>query len=135
MTKVNGSNVTFLNSACVASDPEEMSTVTAIPRQGLNKISPSECQKSRPALPPQQRWVAVAGSSDRPGFSLKPVFSAVKHRNLLLRELQTSLTKRHSDTSKRGSGSRSHSTYSVRYFGHKVFFGDYYPACPWPVPP
>lgn len=135
MTKVNDSNVTFLNSAYIASDLEEMSTVIAIPGQGLNKVSPSECQRRRPAVPPQQRWVAVAGSSGRLGFSLKPALSAVKHRNLLLlRELQTSLTKHHSDTSKRGSGLRSHSTYSIRYFGHSVFFGDYYPACPWPVP-
>lgn len=133
MTKVNGSNVTFLNSAYIASDPE-MSTIIAIPGQGLNNVSPSECQKSRPAVAPQQRWVAVAGSSDRAGFSLKPALSAVKHRNLLLfRELQSSLTKRHSGTSKKGSGLRRHSTYSIWYFGHKVFFGDYYPACPSPV--
>lgn len=80
MPKVNSSNVTFLNSTYVASD----STVIMIPVQGPSKVSPSECQKSRPAVPPQQRWVAVAGFSGRSGFGLQTAPSAVKHRNLLL---------------------------------------------------
>lgn len=108
MTKVEGSNVTFLNSSCVAQPPRR-----CLPSlQSQDKVSPeshAECQKSRPAAPPQQRWVAVAGSSDRPAFSLKTALSTPQHRNLLLlKERQTSLPQHHSGTRKRDSRLRSH---------------------------
>lgn len=64
----------------------------------------------------EQRWVAAADSSDR-------TLTEVKLRNIfLLAALQSSLTKHHSGTSKRGSRLRNHNT-SRQCFGHKVFRG------------
>lgn len=102
-TKVHGSNGTFLNSAYVAFRPRGDVHRHCNPRTRRQKsltlwgIPPSTSVLG--VVPPQLRWAAVAGSSDRPGFSLKPALSAVKHRNLLLlRKLQTSLTRHHSES-------------------------------------
>lgn len=103
MTEVNGSDVTFLNSTSIASNPE-MSPPEARPR--LQQSHPLSARRAGQLFLPSRAgllWLAP----DRPGFSLKPVFSAVKHRNLLpLRELQTSLTRHHSNGSKRAEKSQ-----------------------------
>lgn len=121
MAEVNGSNVTLLNSTSITSNPE-MSPFEA--RTQLQQSHPLSGRRAGQLYPLQRAgllWLAP----DRPGFSLKPVLSAVKHRNLLpLRELQTSLTRHHSNDSKRAGGLRSHSIYSIWYFGCKIFFGE-----------
>lgn len=63
----------------------------------------------------EQRWVAAADSSDR-------TLTKVKLRNIfLLAALQSSLTKHHSGTSKRGSRLRNHNTsrqcFATKYLG------------------
>lgn len=98
MTEVNGSNVTFLNSTSIISNPG-MSPLEA--RTQPQQSHPLSARRAGQLYLPSRAellWLAP----DTPGFSPKPVLSAVKHRNLLpLRELQASLTRHHSNGSKR----------------------------------